>query len=43
MASYHVRLTLQAQRDLNELPQKVAPAILDAIFGFIAENPQTCR
>ncbi len=40
MDPYRVRLTPQAQRDLNDIPEKVAPAILDAIFGFIADNPQ---
>jgi mRNA interferase RelE/StbE len=36
---YAVRLTRSAQRDLNRLPEAVAAAAVEFIFGALAENP----
>jgi mRNA interferase RelE/StbE len=34
-----VRLTRSAQRDLNRLPDAVAAAAVEFIFGALAQNP----
>lgn len=36
---YGVRITARAERDLAELPEKVATACLEFIFGPLSENP----
>lgn len=38
--AYEVEITPEGLRHLNRLPDKVRAAILEAIFGSIAENPQ---
>ncbi|MGH2791270.1 MAG: type II toxin-antitoxin system RelE family toxin [Actinomycetota bacterium] len=37
---YGVRFTPEARRDLGGIPDKVRPAIFEAIDGTIATNPQ---
>ncbi len=37
---YDVRIASPARRDLNKLPEAVAAAAVDFIFGPLAENPQ---
>jgi mRNA interferase RelE/StbE len=37
---YEVEITPEGLRHLNRLPEKVRSAVLEAIFGTIAENPQ---
>lgn len=39
IAQYEVRVTSPAARDLNRVPQKILPAILDFIYGPLAHNP----
>jgi mRNA interferase RelE/StbE len=39
--TYAIRLTRSAQRDLNRLPEAVAAAAVEFIFGALAENPYT--
>lgn len=36
---YHVRVTARAARDLERLPEKMATACVEFIFGPLAENP----
>jgi mRNA interferase RelE/StbE len=36
---YEVEITPEGLRHLNRLPDKVRTAVLEAIFGSIAENP----
>jgi mRNA interferase RelE/StbE len=36
---YEVEITPEGLRHLNRLPDKVRAAVLEAIFGSIAENP----
>lgn len=38
--AYEVLVTPQAVRDLGALPEKVRPAILEAIYGSIANEPE---
>jgi mRNA interferase RelE/StbE len=38
--TYEIRISSPARRDLNKLPESVAAAVLDFIFGALAENPQ---
>ena len=38
--AYRVEITLEGLRHLNRLPTKVRAAVLEAVFGTIAENPQ---
>ena len=38
-SSYGVRITARAERDLGKLPDKVAAACLEFIFGPLADNP----
>ena len=37
--THAVRLTRSAHRDLNRLPEAVAAAAVEFIFGALAENP----
>lgn len=37
---YQVVMTSPAVRDLNRVPDRVLPAILDFIYGPLAQNPQ---
>ena len=37
---YEVEITPEGLRQLNHLPDKVRGAVLETIFGSIAENPQ---
>ena len=37
--SFRVVLTRSAARDLQNLPDKVAPAIIEALYGAVSENP----
>lgn len=38
--TYQVRLSRAARRDLNRLPEAVAAAAIEFIFGALAKNPQ---
>lgn len=38
--TYGVRVSSPARRDLNELPESVASAVIEFMFGPLAENPQ---
>jgi mRNA interferase RelE/StbE len=38
--TYEVRVSSPARRDLNKLPESVAAAAVEFIFGPLAENPQ---
>jgi mRNA interferase RelE/StbE len=38
--THEVEITPEGLRHLNRLPGKVRAAVLEAIFGSIAENPQ---
>jgi mRNA interferase RelE/StbE len=38
--AYEVEITPEGLRHVNRLPDKVRAAVLEAIFGSIAENPQ---
>lgn len=38
--TYEVEITPEGLRHLNQLPEKVRAAVIEAIFGSIAENPQ---
>lgn len=37
--AYEVHVTPQALRDIAKLPEKIRPAMLEAMHGSIAENP----
>ena len=37
---YSVRVTARAERDLQRLPEKMATACVEFIFGPLAANPQ---
>jgi mRNA interferase RelE/StbE len=37
--TFSVRVSSPARRDLNELPEAVAAAAIEFIFGDLAENP----
>ena len=36
---YDVALTLEAQRQLSRLPEKVVAAVLEGLYGSIARDP----
>ncbi len=38
--TYEVRVSSPARRDLNKLPEAIAVAALDFMFGPLAANPQ---
>lgn len=38
--AYEVEITPEGLRHLNRLPEKVRTAVLETIFGSIAENPR---
>ena len=38
--TYEVRVSSPARRDLNKLPESVTAAVIDFMFGPLAENPQ---
>ena len=38
--AYEVEITPEGLRHLNRLPDKVRAAVMETIFGSIAENPQ---
>ncbi len=38
--TYEVRVSSPARRDLNKLAESVASAVIDFMFGPLAENPQ---
>jgi mRNA-degrading endonuclease RelE of RelBE toxin-antitoxin system len=37
---YQVQITARAARDLERLPEKVATACVEFIFGSLVENPE---
>jgi len=37
---YSIRITARAERDLQRLPEKIATACVEFIFGPLAENPR---
>lgn len=37
--TYTIKITARADRDLTRLPEKVATACVEFIFGTLAENP----
>jgi mRNA interferase RelE/StbE len=37
---YSIRVTARAERDLQRLPEKIATACVQFIFGPLADNPQ---
>lgn len=37
---YSIRVTARAERDLRRLPEKIATACAEFIFGPLADNPQ---
>lgn len=39
-SSYHVTFSASAQRDLRRLPEKIATAAIEFIYGGLAENPR---
>lgn len=39
-AAYRVEWAPSAKRDLAKLPEKVATAVVEFIYGGLAENPQ---
>ena len=39
-SAYSVRWTATAQRDLRRLPEKIATAVVEFVYGSLAENPQ---
>ncbi|SRR6266568_673249 len=39
-APYQVRFSSSAQRDLRRLPEKIATAAIEFIYGTLVENPQ---
>lgn len=38
--AYQIRLTARAARDLQRLPEKIATACVEFIFGPLVENPR---
>lgn len=38
--TYRVEITPEGRRHLDRLPHKVRAAVIEAIFGTIAENPR---
>lgn len=37
---YQIQITARAERDLQRLPEKIASACVEFIFGPLAEHPQ---
>lgn len=37
---YSIRVTARAEHDLQQLPEKIATACVEFIFGHLAENPR---
>lgn len=37
---YSIRVTARAQRDLQQLPEKIATACVEFIFGPLADDPR---
>jgi mRNA-degrading endonuclease RelE of RelBE toxin-antitoxin system len=37
---YSIRITARAERDLQQLPEKIATACVEFIFGSLAESPR---
>jgi mRNA interferase RelE/StbE len=37
---YEIQITARAARDLHRLPEKIAAACVEFIFGPLAENPR---
>lgn len=37
---HSIRVTARAERDLQRLPEKIATACVEFIFGPLADNPQ---
>ena len=37
---YSIRITARAARDLERLPEKIATACVEFVFGPLAENPR---
>ena len=37
---YSIRVTARAERDLQRLPEKIATACVEFIFGPLADDPQ---
>ena len=37
---YSIRVTARAERDLQGLPEKIATACVEFIFGPLSDNPQ---
>ncbi|MEZ5189653.1 MAG: type II toxin-antitoxin system RelE/ParE family toxin [Schumannella sp.] len=40
MTRYRIVLTATGKRDLDRLPEKIAAAAIEFMFGPLAENPQ---
>lgn len=38
--TWHVDFSPSAQRDLNQVPSRVGPSLLEFIYSGLAENPQ---
>lgn len=38
--AYKIQWAASAKRDLSRLPEKVATAVIEFIYGGLAENPQ---
>jgi len=39
-ASLSIRWTPTAQRDLRRLPEKIATAVIEFVYGSLADNPE---
>jgi mRNA interferase RelE/StbE len=39
-APYSISWTATAQRDLRRLPEKIATAVVEFVYGSLADNPQ---
>lgn len=39
-AAYRVGWTASARRDLRRLPEKIATAVVEFVYGSLADNPQ---
>ncbi|MGL5819121.1 MAG: type II toxin-antitoxin system RelE family toxin [Phycicoccus sp.] len=37
---YAIRITTRAERDLQRLPEKIATACVEFVFGPLADNPR---
>jgi mRNA-degrading endonuclease RelE of RelBE toxin-antitoxin system len=40
MSAYRVEWAPSAKRDLSRLPEKVATAVVEFVYGGLADNPQ---